>query len=218
MSQEDKDAYTEAAIKERFDEFGGIMRYVLPRNHRNALISARGMRASAIPNCNPRNLLDSDLESQHMHHLLAQYEVEKKGPEAFKEFRMQLVPCVMPMLRTKLSSLSLLEMRDALVRNDQTGNMEKPMRDVIERLVAKHLTSAYGVKWRERSLGEAMWTEFGLKLPIIRIMASYHAMKKMVLYFPYSENSPLVDMYYKEEDGSLVGIQVTTKAFSSLRP
>ena len=44
---------------------------------------------------------------------------------------------------------------------------------------------------------------------VVRKVESYETMDENTLYYPTDPTFPLVDMYYKAEDGKLVGIQAT---------
>ena len=214
MPKKLKDSYSEDKIEERFDEFGGIIRYVLPYSDRT-IKTARSLRTNALSDCDPRALLVSSIESPRVSHLIAQYDVEKDGEEAFTKYRMQLIPFVTPMLEGKFDKLSLSEMIEALKRNDRVGDMEKAMREVFEQLVARHLTSPSGVKWKTRLVTEAEWQDFSLclnRLERSRDVVPYDDMEPNVLYYNFIENFVLVEMFYKDAEGTIVGFQISREA------
>ena len=54
------------------------------------------------------------------------------------------------------------------------------------------------------------WHKFTLKSKLLnRTITTYENMAKNVLYYPTDRSFPLVDMYYKDENDNLVGIQAT---------
>jgi len=63
-----------------------------------------------------------------------------------------------------------------------------------------------------RTLGATQmeWQKFTLKLKHLnQTITTYENMAKNVLYYPAYCSFPLVDMYYKDENDNLVGIQAT---------
>jgi len=59
------------------------------------------------------------------------------------------------------------------------------------------------------------WVNFSVKINQVKCtITTFQNMKKEVLYYPSDRSFPLVDMYFKDEFGKLVGIQ----AFQMLRP
>jgi len=54
------------------------------------------------------------------------------------------------------------------------------------------------------------WETFSVKLDKVkRTITTFQNMEPKVLYYPFDRAFPLVDTYYKDEFGKLVGIQAT---------
>jgi hypothetical protein len=85
----------------------------------------------------------------------------------------------------------------------------------FERLFMLH--SLTGIEWkcRQMPVGQSVdntidWKPFNVKLKYVeRTITSVESMKSGVLYYPADRTFPLVDMYYKNEEGKLNCIQAT---------
>lgn len=169
---------------------------------------------------------DLDIEDPYVSHLLLQYEVTTKGPEAFTEKKMRWVSSqVKTEIEGRLSSLTLLQKIQKLIRVDkgEYDNLDMCPK-LFEEVVAKQLQA--GVQWRERknvidwkkmaNLANS-YSTFSLKLPSeieTCRKVEFGKMKENTLYYPEKKEFPLFDlMYIKKIDEApgilLTGIQVT---------
>ena len=87
IPDEMKAVYTPGRIQERFDEFGGIFRIVLPRSVK-VVFTMREERKRALSQCVASDILNSEgnIEEAHISHLLMQYDVDRDGNDAFLSF------------------------------------------------------------------------------------------------------------------------------------
>jgi hypothetical protein len=212
--------YTPEQVTKRFHQFGGIYRHVLPAS--KALLESVGNeQATAILECDAHALLRSgDVENRDVSHFIMQYKVVKRdGEMAFRKYRLDFVnDSVYLKIKDKLLKGDLDDKAVALARNDETGSMADACPKLYESLLAGHLTSHSGVRWKKREVsacheekGNIEWTDFSLKLDDIVAgeLPSYADMKQMVLYMPLNPSFPFVDSVYKTEEGELVAFQVT---------
>ena len=83
--------YSPENITARFEEYGGIFRYVLPFTLK-ALKDVRVQKSDALGACNAARLLNVEsIEDGLVSHLLKQMIVPKTGPEAFQNFHTRFV-------------------------------------------------------------------------------------------------------------------------------
>jgi len=78
--------------------------------------------------------------------------------------------------------------------------------------VAQYLTADGGVDWKLRSVGACIAKvppRLEGKLTLDNALVPYHKMEVNTLYRPLESRFPLCDMMYKDEEGTLVCIQVS---------
>jgi hypothetical protein len=88
-----KDIYSESKIIERFEEYGGIFRHVLPvsKNYLNNLKKEKIRTVETLTNEAMRKILiNANIEDPDISDLIAQYDVETNGEYAFEDFKMKL--------------------------------------------------------------------------------------------------------------------------------
>lgn len=125
-------APTEKEVTERFNEFGGIFRYIFPTSH-DVIREARQKRMQAINDLNLQKLLATgNIEDISLSHLIAQYQniplKDNKAEhiEAFTSFTLDLVSDELQIeLRKRLHAVANFEKITTLIKNDQTGFMNK---------------------------------------------------------------------------------------------
>ena len=228
--------YSDKEIRGRFEIFNGIIRHVLPQNQVE-LQQVRQERDVALENIDAAKVLYGDIESQIISHYVAAYDVavDESGVYDFSKMGLSLVNQeIKKKLQDRLEKLSLNERARELKRHSETG-VDKfgTAPAIFESVVADHLTSISGVKWKRRSsTGSAGKTEANkmttlsppplptspLKVKLTKIhegkLPVYAAMEPMVLYKSLNVNFPFCDLVYKEngKEGKLVCIQVTLEA------
>lgn len=215
VPSEVKELYLDTTIRERFDLFGGIIRYVLPKDVDSAN-NALSMRDKAIANLNQEVLVKilkiADIEQPEVSHLLVQYVVKHDTPEDFKKYTMNTLKSVVSALNVQLYKVDIVVRIITLLRNDITGFMDSACPDLYEGVVADLLTGKDNIAWYSRSLLSEEWEPFNVKLKeeISTKEVHYEDMVPEKLYFPSDPNFPLVDMYYiLVKGGPVYGVQVT---------
>ncbi|KAI0566694.1 hypothetical protein FGB62_6g45 [Gracilaria domingensis] len=141
--------YTESAVEERYNEFGGILRYCLPQRSQ-VLRSARRERRMALRGPSKRSLIQYEtIEHPDVSHHLAQFKVEVTGSEPFENATIDLVnDTVKYELWRAWLSVSIQDKIRALMRNDDTDYMDKACQDSYEDVVAQNLLEK--MSWRQR--------------------------------------------------------------------
>jgi len=210
-----KEEYTEEKIKARYEEFGGILRHVLPISV-SKLKQVKQERDEKIDTANAQQLLayKGNIELPDVSHLIMQYKVEVDGPEAFTEKVQDFVsPLIVELLQSKINAVSLEERVITLIRNDEVNSyMETGCPKIYESVIADYLTTGIGVQWqrRDKSKKKGDWEIFNLKLnkKQIGIVPEYDKMETKTLYYSMNPTFPIFEMLYKDGE-ILVGIQVT---------
>jgi hypothetical protein len=125
---------------------------------------------------------------------------------------------VLSIISKKIAKLKIDELKKVMVEINRGYSRH----DVSIPKIFEHLFKAYalnGIKWKCRQLklkttgigsNSDDWTIFNLKLQrLVEEEVYFKDMEKLVLYYPQDASFPLVDLYYKDNDGKLVGIQAT---------
>jgi hypothetical protein len=157
-----KDLYSESKIIERFEEYGGIFRHVLPKskNYLNNLKKEKTRTIETLTNeamC--KLLINANIEDPDISHLVAQYDVETNGEYSFEDYKMMLANKNIPkILKSYITARSMDELKNQLRRTDETGSLEASARDIYEILIFKlHTSSIQGMKCRTRDNGNSTW-------------------------------------------------------------
>jgi len=225
-----RNLYTPHLIKERFVEFGGIMRHVLP-NTMDKLKQARKDMKQAISDCDARALLRSgNPESTDVSHFVMQYDVEKEGEGRFTDFGLNFTSeKIRLQLQEKVLEQHINDKIIALIKNDEMPSFMSSalLSKVFEDVIWHQLVSAGGVQWHKRtastsSSGAASgagkstdnWHRFSLKVSkvVYGAIPKYENMTENVLYVPTSTTFPFVEAVVKLEGDKLIGFQVTRQA------
>jgi hypothetical protein len=203
--------FSEDAIVERFDEFGGIFRHVFARNVK----SLRQQRQRVIFSLDPQNFLldEIDQEQSHVSHFVAQYQVATEGSDAFTDAHIDAISHqVEKDIRFRFAKLDLNDKVLLLKKNDEIPTyMAAQSRHTYEEVIAKRLLQ--GVCWHRKNLksGVQLFSEF--KLELTKVVEGkppvFADMEIGVLYRSLKENYPAVDMMFKNYEGIVYGIQVT---------
>jgi hypothetical protein len=109
-----KDLYSESKIIERFEEYGGIFRNVLPvsKNYLNNLKKEKNRTIETLTNEDMRKILiNANIEDPDVSDLIAQYDVETNGEYAFEDFKMKLANKNIPkILKSYINARSIEEL------------------------------------------------------------------------------------------------------------
>ena len=223
--EELRELYTEDAIRERFKEFGGVIRSVL-LTEADKLDELRRLQQQAIDDLTPdrvRHLLLSIDKSEfvgtdsvsHKLILLDAAAASLKGKFNFRKSN----PCVIgsPALKKTLRGVTKkldIEDKMTLLRRAETWPdtaLRSQMRLVYQDVIAHWLTTNGGMNWMESPMENKNFTEFHKSpLKLADKIKSFDELGDKELVFPDQENFPFADMYYKDktEDQSLVCVQV----------
>jgi hypothetical protein len=210
-----KDLYSESKIIERFEEYGGIFRHVLPisKNYLNNLKKEKIRTIETLSNEAMRKvLINANIEDQDISDLIAQYDVERNGEYAFEDFKMELANKNIPkILKSYINARSIDELKNLLKRMDETGSLESLAQNNYETLIFKlHTSSIQGMKCRTRDNGNSTWDSNlqyiiqpnQLKPNSGIIPLSFELMEKNILYYPFNPSYPLSDFMYKQKDAN----------------
>lgn len=207
---------SEESVIQRFNEFGGIIRHVL-FSTTEILKEVRLTVEEAIKDCNAYTLLNSsNIENSSVSHFLMQYDVQRRGPGAFKGRKVVFTSEDMERrLQSKVSLIDLSSMRQLLLTVDakqSTLATDASARIYFQSLVYMSLVSPSGVKWQSRSnTRQAPWNicSISLQSSIESNAPTLQQMKQGVLYYPTLCTFPWVEMYYLEDAVTVVTVQVT---------
>ena len=103
-----------------------------------------------------------------------------------------------------------------LIAVDQGSKSYEDTRHVYLELFRHHALSGLQWKyhvmpWQQAVCSDIDWEIYSLKLNYVECAkTTFQNMEEGVLYYPSFRTFPLVDMYYKDALGELVGIQATT--------
>jgi hypothetical protein len=219
-----KELYVPERIEERYDEFGGIFRIVLPIDS-DFVSQMREEREVALDRCAVSEILNArgNIEDHRISHLLLQYKVKREGDDAFLHFEMIFANNdVGDRLEEKLSKLSLEDMQRCLILNDETGHFGSDLGKVYEKVI--HLLLSRGVAWKrtlrafawsgERNVDNVQqWEDFEYQVGGVVGFCKLGDMRRDQLYYPCNSKFPFVDFYLKRESADneqeLVLFQVT---------
>jgi len=152
---------------------------------------------------------------------LARYVVKRDSTDRFLGYvrRHYEISCeeVLNVFGNEIGKMSMAAVREHLIVINQRSerNMETSITLYLKRIF--ELYALTGLEWKchhiqsqSESATDMKWVNFSVKLnQVERKIMTFKNMKAGVLYYPSDRNFPLVDMYYKDECGKLVGIQVT---------
>jgi hypothetical protein len=194
-------ALPEEEVKKRFQEFGGILRYVF--GSEDVQEEARSNRRQAITEVDLRYLLAAaTIEDVRVSHFIAQFSKiptrDTEKSKAFRSFEIDLVSEeVEKELQDKMKALSIYDKIVTLMKNDQSpGYFSKLCRDIYEEVIAERLVQ--GVIWQQRGNLSKEYSEFKLQFPSSTTLPLFSTMENDTLYRPLKENYPLADIIYKQ--------------------
>jgi len=215
------DLYSDANISERFDDFNGIFRYVLPKSADDVKKNLEDR--DAYLKTSSMELIDANLSTlvQRVAGTFALvYEVDRLDTGDWDFCSKSFVyagPHVLKLVRKAYATKTIKELQRRLREVDELNaryNAQVP--ELFEEVVARLLTERSGVRWELRRVGdtpvvETLWLEVQLQGPIEGKPPAYDKMVVNKLYLPDNRNHPNCDMMYKDSTGTLVCIQVSWK-------
>ena len=188
--------YTEESLKNRFKQFGGIIRHVLPLSTQN-LDDIKAKQKQAIREVIENNqavhiLSSSTIEDKKLSHFIAQYQVPIKTEGNKIRFRKPTLEITSQDIRdqlvAELGKFSIQDKIDTLISNDNTNSFKGLTFKLFEKLFTQMIISENGITCQQQELklfksGEMpttekeifekkykaspeSWTPYTLKLPL----------------------------------------------------
>jgi len=166
------------------------------------------------------HIMESSGRQLGLSHCLAQYVVHRDSADRFLgyasshyRFSSQEVRNVM---RVEIAKMGIEALKQHLI----AVNQGKVRLDDSPPIYLEQLFMLYALtrlKWKccvmrlhSESTTEMDWQYFTTKFnQVEHTVTTFQNMDKDVLYYPHDQTFPLVEMYYKDEYGNLVGIQTT---------
>jgi hypothetical protein len=158
-------------------------------------------------------------------HRLARFVVDRDASAPFGGYGLRKFECctetVISLIRQQIHKLESKDWKECLGKYN-TGIISHGLfsRTCFEDLFAHYATSPGGLNWKRRELltGDASvatpntkWHSYDVYFPkLVKDVTKFVDMDDDALYVPGDSTFPFVDMYYKGQDGDLIGIQVTT--------
>jgi len=219
---------TDAEICERVRTLGPFIRTVLCWSEYN-ISKFKNSRLKEIRKIVGDNtLLHPSLETPEelMHtknpsHRLARYVVHRDSDDRFLGYAWDhyQFSCheVRDVFCQVIAEMDIEYVIQHLIAVDQGIKSYEDTRHVyLERLFKHHALSGLQWKyrvmpWQQAASSDIDWEIYSLKLnSVVCVKTTFQNMAAGALYYPSDRTFPLVDMYYKDELGELVGIQATT--------
>jgi len=204
-------SYSSEAIQERYEDYGGIFRHVLPISLAQ-LESTAFSKNQAISEVNLNTIFQiGNIENPQISHFIVTYtDIPKSGEDAFRKRNLNIVNRrTLKKLTDLWKNVDLFQMIRTLIRNDETGYMEIATHKIYEEVISHQLIR--GVSWQKRKVNDQQFTQFDLKLE--RIVDGkppiFSEMKTLVLYYPTQQNFPAVEFFWKTPEDKFYAVQVT---------
>ena len=226
--------YSDASVRERFSEFGGILRSVLPESD-NSLHWQRVGQMKALDNLSDvvlhRYLTAVDVDNQVISTFLAYFDVDMDS--GFRFYHVKVLGGKMhEKMLERVNRLTYEETVRILLNADQQKVSTADLGLAFERYMACQFGKSFTWKLRRVDATPSAtpndaspagasrvlsWTSVALQLTVPNQLCAGTELKKMqklTLYKPQQSNFPAVDMYFMLNDKTVVGVQVsrTTKA------
>jgi len=204
-------SYDPKAIQERYEEYGGIFRHVLPTSKKQ-LESTALSKKQAISKVDLNKIFSiGDIEDPDVSHFIVSYvDIPLNGEDAFSKRNLNIVNrSTLDKLTDLWKKVDLFQMRRTLIRNDETGYMEIASHKIYEEVISHQLIR--GVSWQKRKINDQKFISFSLNLEKIvdGKPPIFSDMKPNVLYYPTQQNFPAVEFFWKTEDKKFYAVQVT---------
>jgi len=169
----------------------------------------------------PMHIEKTDRGLSGLSHQLARYTVKRDQAERFFGYAESQyeISCeeVLNVFSIAIGKMSIAAVKQHLISINQCQyRMEASITDYLKRIFELYAVTG-GLQWKchkmqlhSQSNCNMKPVNFSVKLKQVEhTITTLQNMKEEVLYYPSDRNFPLVDMYYKDEFGKLVGIQAT---------
>ena len=152
--------YTEESLKNRFKQFGGIIRHVLPLSTQN-LDDTKAKQKQAIREVIKNNqavhiLSSSTIEDKKLSHFIAQYQVPIKTEGNKIRFRKPTLEITSQDIRdqlvAELGKFSIQDKIDTLISNDNTNSFQGLTFKLFEKLFTQMIISENGITCQQQEL------------------------------------------------------------------
>jgi len=152
--------YTEESLKNRFKQFGGIIRHVLPLSTEN-LDDTKAKQKQAIREVIKNNqavhiLSSSTIEDKKWSHFIAQYQVPIKTEGNKIRFRKPTLEITSQDIRdqlvAELGKFSIQDKIDTLISNDNTNSFKGLIFKLFEKLFTQMIISENGITCQQQEL------------------------------------------------------------------
>jgi hypothetical protein len=212
------DLYSDDNISQRFDLYNGIFRYVIPESETDAELTLTA-RENYLRSLDPIELVDKQ-PSELIHRVAGTfallYDVYRREDgewnfleHTFKYAGSDVVSTIQETYKRADFAGLLRAVRLADEYSKKPGDNVSWM---FEEVVARYLTAESGVCWELRPDGKCaakVPPRLEGKLRRSGGRPKYDEMKINTLYRPLDSKYPCCDMMYKDEEGTLVCIQVS---------
>jgi len=169
----------------------------------------------------PIHIEKTDRGLSGLSHQLARYAVKRDQAECFFGYAESQydISCeeVSNVFSIAIGKMSIAAVKQHLIAiNHHKNRMEASITDYLKRIFELYAVTG-GLQWKchqmqlhSQSNSNIKWDNFSVKFNQVECkITTFQNMKEEVLYYPTDPSFPLVDMYYKDEIGKLVGIQAT---------
>jgi len=155
---------------------------------------------------------------QGFSHRVARYVVHRDSADCFFGYtcRRYRFSCqdVLNLFRVAIAEMKIEDVKKHLIAVNQGDiGLEDSLPIYLERIFELHVLTDLQWKYCVMTLlseSDVIWEKFMVKFKQVeRTITTFQNMAAEVLYYPSDRSFPLVDMYYKDKFGELVGIQAT---------
>ena len=220
---------TDKEIHERVNKYGPFIRICLLWEEKTILRFEESRKKEIKRICSTENTLHEAMNSSvhimeprdfsEFSHRLARYVVHRNNTDCYggyadNGYRFSSEE-VLHVISMEIAKLGIEAVKEHLIAvNRGNTRMEDSLPVYLERIFMLHALSGIQWKCRPMRLYSAScnddWIPFRVQLnQVQRTITTVQNMLAGVLYYPSDPSFPLVDMYYKDEDGNLIGIQAT---------
>ena len=220
------DLYSDNNISQRFDLYGGIFRFVLPSTV-SAASQDEDNRKAFFQETDFTAIVDVP-SSEIVHHAAGTfallYDVCRRDDGTWDFLRHSFKYAGMEVerkIREAYTKMDVAKMLQALRNADEFDTKGDNIPWKLEEVVAQYLTASSGVCWELRSVGTCtakVPPRLEGKLKRVDAAVRYEDMEVNTLYRPLESSFPFCDMMYKDEEDTLVCIQVSWSPERTLKP
>jgi len=223
---------TDAEIHKRVEKFGPFIRIVLnwssleldafewsQKREISSVCAANEHFYYALSGAQPIHRYDRGLNG--ISHHLAQYVVKRDRADPFLGYDRShydfSCEAVQNAFSNTIGKMLLETIRENLIVINISSyrKMEASIPIYLKRIF--EISALTGLQWKcsqmqleSESVTNMMWESFSVKLnQVEHNITTFQNMNAGVLYYPSDRSFPLVDMYYKDEFGKLVGVKAT---------